>query len=81
MVCVCGVCVVCVVCVCMHAYVCVCMCAWVCVFAIHSFIFEAIESRGVLKEWKSSTAPTHVVLNMLYGHIPFCVQNKAKKKE
>ena len=41
--------------------------------AIHSFIFEATESTGVSKEWKSSTAPTQAVLSM-YGHTPFCIK-------
>ena len=48
---------VCVVCVCVHA--CACMCVGV--SAIHSFIFEAKQSRVVSKEWKSITAPTHVI--------------------
>ena len=34
------------------------------VCSLHSFIFEATKSRGVLKEWKSSAGPTHVVLNV-----------------
>ena len=50
-----------------------------CVVTIYSFNFEAIESRGGSKEWKSSTAPTHAVLNMSIWPHPFFIFLKSQK--
>ena len=59
--------------------VCVCVCMRVCVFAIHSFVFEATESRQVSKGSKLSTAHTHVGLNMSIWPHPFLYLKKEPK--